>query len=191
MGKFKKGHLMYAGVEKGWFKKGHKLSYGKGRSLETRKKISQARKKLGVAKKENNPMYGKTHSLEARIKISDSKKGIIPWNKGLKFMAGDKNPNWKGGIADKLNILRHTPVYYEWRKKVYDRDNYECQICAVKGNGKNLNANHIKRFIDFPEYRYEVENGITLCVNCHRKMVTGHEKEWESYFNFNILTRSL
>lgn len=189
--KFQKGHLMFAGVEKGWFKKGYKGRLGIKHTQKTKDRLSKIRKELGIAKGENNPMYGKNHSGETRSKISASRKGRMPWNKGISFMAGDKNPNWKGGITNKLNILRHIPEYYEWRKLVYERDNYECQICGVKGNGKNLNANHIKRFVDNPSLRHEPNNGITLCVECHRKMVTGHEQEWESYFNFNIEMRMI
>ena len=190
MAKFKKGHKMYKGVEKGWIKKGQKLRLGIKHTKESKEKLSRTRKTLGIAKGEKNNMFGKTHSLEARRKIAESKKGKIPWNKGAKFLVGDKNPNWKGGIANKLNILRHTPEYYEWRKLIYKRDNFECQICGTKGNG-NLNANHIKRFVDYPDLRHEPNNGITLCIRCHREIVTGHETEWESYFNFNIEVRRL
>ena len=118
-----------------------------------------------------------------------SRKCKKVWNKGISFMAGNKNPNWKGGIANKLNVLRHTPEYSEWRMSVYRRDWFECQICGDT-SGK-INANHIKRFVDYPELRYKTSNGITLCVDCHRKRVTGHELEWESYFNFNLEARGI
>lgn len=36
-------------------------------------------------KGEKHPMYGKKHKLESRIKISNAKKGSIPWNKGKKL----------------------------------------------------------------------------------------------------------
>lgn len=64
--------------------------------------------------------------------------------------------------------IRTSPEYNEWRRKVFERDDYTCQICGQRG-GK-LNAHHIKRFADFPEKRCELSNGITLCERCHKNI---------------------
>ena len=53
-----------------------------------------------------------------------------------------------------------------WRKKVFERDNYTCTQC---GKGGKLQAHHIKRWADYPELRFDVSNGQTLCVGCHSK----------------------
>lgn len=83
---------------------------------------------------------------------------------------GENSHFWKGG-ATKLNrIERARSAYKEWRKQVFIRDNYTCQKCGIKnGNGKSiyLHAHHIKGFADYPESRLDVNNGITLCKNCH------------------------
>lgn len=63
---------------------------------------------------------------------------------------------------------RSNKKYKEWRKAVFERDSYVCQHCFAKGG--ELNAHHIKTFKDFVELRYEVSNGLTLCLKCHREV---------------------
>lgn len=117
----------------------------KQQSEETRKKIS-------------NSMKGVKKSLEMRAKLSMRKKG----------------PNslhlWKGGITEQNRIIRQSFEYRLWRTQVYERDNYTCQVCLVRG-GK-LNADHIKPFCDYVELRFDLDNGRTLCEGCHRNTPT-------------------
>ena len=65
-------------------------------------------------------------------------------------------------------IIRNSGDYSNWRNSVFERDEYTCQYCGQIG-GK-LNAHHIKKFADYPELRLDLENGITLCASCHRKL---------------------
>ncbi len=95
---------------------------------------------------------------EVRKKISESKKG-------------ERNPNWKGGISPINNIIRNSAEMRLWRKAVFTRDNYTCIWCGARnGNGKNiiLQADHIKPFADYPELRFAIDNGRTLCIECHK-----------------------
>lgn len=57
--------------------------------------------------------------------------------------------------------------YHEWRLGVYERDDYTCQQCFKKG--VFLNAHHIKSWAEYPQYRFDIENGVTLCAPCHTK----------------------
>ena len=80
-------------------------------------------------------------------------------------MRGDGCHFWKGGANSENDTLRHRREYKDWRNSVYERDNYTCQCCGVRGG--NLNAHHINQFSAYPEIRYDVNNGITMCENCH------------------------
>lgn len=62
---------------------------------------------------------------------------------------------------------RHSTKYKAWRLAVYRRDDYTCCRCGARG--VRLNAHHIKGYAHYPELRYEVSNGITLCEECHKK----------------------
>lgn len=86
-------------------------------------------------------------------------------------MRGDGNRFWKGGINGESDTLRHRREYKDWRKSVYQRDNYTCQCCG--SHGDRLNAHHINQFSDYPDLRYDVNNGITLCENCHDSTKNG------------------
>lgn len=71
---------------------------------------------------------------------------------------------------------RNSPSYAYWRKKVFDRDDYTCALCGQRGG--ELNAHHIKPYAKYPEDRFKLENGITLCKKCHRKVHKEKNIEW-------------
>ena len=73
--------------------------------------------------------------------------------------------NWKGGISSENAILRNSAEYKEWRKSVFDRDNYTCQKCFT--SGAVLNAHHIKHWAKYKDIRFDINNGLTLCKPCH------------------------
>lgn len=56
--------------------------------------------------------------------------------------------------------------YIQWRKAVFERDNYTCQCCGDNVGG-NLNAHHISSYTNDKDNRTNVDNGITLCDKCH------------------------
>jgi gas vesicle protein len=79
----------------------------------------------------------------------------------------EKNSNWKGGVKSENQVGRHTVKYNEWMTEVFIRDKYTCQHCGQIG-GK-LNSHHILRWSAHKDKRFDVSNGLTLCVDCHRK----------------------
>jgi hypothetical protein len=71
--------------------------------------------------------------------------------------------------------------YQKWRTKVYRRDNYKCQMPGCDHKTKRLNAHHIRRWADSPNLHFSVDNGITLCWKCHKK-ITGNEDLYANVF---------
>jgi len=84
-----------------------------------------------------------------------------------KHKTNENSKNWKGGITSETKKIRASEDYNNWRKLVYARDNWTCQHCFIKQ--KYPVAHHIKTFKDYPELRFEVDNGMTLCRSCHKK----------------------
>ena len=74
-----------------------------------------------------------------------------------------------------MKSFRERPEYEEWKRRVKERYNNTCQLCGHKGN---IHAHHIKPVSEYPELAFDVDNGITLCGNCHAKY-RGREDELE------------
>lgn len=144
--------------------------FGKCHSEETKRKMSEARKGRVNSREsiEKNRIAntGKKRTPEQRAKISKALAGQKrPWH------AGENNPNWRGGKTEESKIIRCSLEYRQWRTAVFERDNYLC-IIGGKEHGNKLNADHIKPFATHPELRFAVDNGRTLCEECHRKTET-------------------
>lgn len=137
----------------------------KGRSITWAEKIGAAGRKRKA-------------SAETRAKISASRIRLkfVPCNKGKRKSThpnditwgkkGSEHWNWKGGISSENIRLRQSSEYKAWRDAVFVRDNWTCQKCGKRGG--ILEADHIKLFSQYPELRFVVDNGRTLCKTpCH------------------------
>jgi len=122
---------------------------------------------------ENNghPMNGKKHSDETKQKMSINRR-----HKNC----GVNHHNWNNGITRLYKNIRELVKRRHWGDYVFEKDNYTCQICNQIGY--ELNAHHIKSFSKIIEENnikslddaydcvmlFDINNGITLCVDCHR-----------------------
>lgn len=136
-------------------------------------------------------MPKKVLSEEHKRKIGDAHRGMKrPASLGIRLREiykGKPNPHakgakshfWKGGITPKNQAIRCSANYKNWRVSVFERDNYTCQVCGDRG--VYLEADHIKPFSEFPELRFEVSNGRTLCKPCHKKTDTyANKQRWKN-----------
>ncbi len=84
---------------------------------------------------------------------------------------GEFSPFYIHGLwrinAKERDIIKATAEYKKWRKMIFERDEYTCRMCGLEGG--MLHADHIKSFLSYPKLRLNVDNGRTLCVQCHKK----------------------
>lgn len=91
-------------------------------------------------------------TMENRIKSSCRQRGIAI-------------EDFEGFATTEQHMARNNTYYKEWVRNVFQRDNYTCQCCGKRGG--NLNAHHLYNFAEYEDLRYDVENGITFCEECH------------------------
>lgn len=137
------------------FKKGNhpKTEFKKGVRISPRTEFKTGHKTWNEGKK---GLY--SLSKIAKKKISEANLGERHWN-------------WKGGITKENIKIKNSIEFRLWREAIFARDNWTCQRCEVKGG--RLRPHHIKNFSQYPELRFAIDNGITLCKECHREF---HEK---------------
>ena len=96
------------------------------------------------------------------------------WLKPYQFKIGNNSnpkgrprlPGNEGKYRKPNDKPRHTKEYKLWRLAVFERDNNKCIWCE---SNIRLEADHIKPWKDYPELRFAIDNGRTLCHECHKK----------------------
>ena len=149
-----------------------------------------AKSKIGENGK--NWQGGKPECLDCKVTLVGYKQKRCRSCSNI-FRSGENNSAWKGGITPLVRSIRTMMKYNEWRKSVYERDNYTCQECKLVGVA--LNADHIKPFSKMVRQSkvssikeagacrelWDIDNGRTLCVDCHKKTDTFGYKSSMSY----------
>ena len=183
-------------------KKGHKMT------SEQRQRISDAKKgtksplkgmfRSGIGEK-LCPTCDSWYKCDSRIgdrrwrkQTFCSKSCALKGNvRTLGKNLGETNGSWKGGIADVNISIRMSYPYTQWRKAVFERDKWTCQMCGV--SGVKIHADHIEAFavlmrkhgIDSVQSAlicaelWDTNNGRTLCVPCHKTTDTYAGKVWK------------
>ena len=64
----------------------------------------------------------------------------------------------------------------KWSNYIRIRDGKICQCCLNKYETRDLQAHHIKPKKDYPEFAYDLDNGITLCRDCHLGVIHSDDR---------------
>ena len=139
-GMSRRGKSVVYNTGRTWFKKGQK-PWNKGKKMGKHFGEIVRRRQLG-----------RKTPITVRLKMSEAHKKRFK-NKRIKT---EQNLAIRKGIETRL-----------WRESVFARDNFTCQKCKERGG--RLIAHHILNFSQYPNLRFAIDNGITLCVECHRK----------------------
>ena len=139
---------------------------------EVRNRIRQTLILKGIRPPNIRGMKLRPRSEEHRMKIGERNKG-------------EKCPFWKGGRTQLVRAIKNSYEYKNWRKRIFERDNYSCTICGDRG-GIEIVPDHIIPFSAILyEYKidsvqkalscsrlWDISNGRTLCHPCHRETPT-------------------
>jgi len=144
----------------------------------------------------NKSQVDKKRDKSVCLKISISSFGKIPWNKGLnkdidnrlipvgeaaslfhknktltiehrQKICESHKKRWEDKeLVTPINKqIRKSIEYKIWRELVFKRDKYTCNKCKTVGG--NLHPHHILNFSKHKNLRFDVNNGVTLCIKCH------------------------
>lgn len=101
---------------------------------------------------------------------------------------GENHPLYDFSMSDEERFERRRDTEYRsWRKEILKRDNYECQCCG-KDDGA-MCSHHIYNYKDYKHMRTEINNGITLCEECHLEFHSIYKRRYNNlnqlveYFN--------
>lgn len=141
---------------------------------------------------------GIPRSQETRKKISNFQKGK-KWRLGIKgsekqkewmrmHMKGKNNPNWKGDKYSE-NYRERRRIQKIIQNKVFQRDNYTCQMCFNQGG--ILHVDHIQPFSEYIEGRFDMNNLRTLCRSCHYLVTFNKPMPTNSKWGISFMKREV
>lgn len=130
---------------------------------------------------------------EHKKNISKACKWRIPWNKWKKWLqvawnkwikhekvSWEKNFNWKWWITPERNAIRQSLEYKIWERSVIELWDFTCAKCNSKLKRYRLVAHHILNFSSNEDVRFNINNWITFCKDCHKDF---HKIYWKKNNN--------
>ena len=103
-----------------------------------------------------NRLWKKERASDVKLIHSDGSAEIIPVS------------SHKPQLAQFPDIIneRDNERYAEWRAAIIKRDRRTCALCSSK---EWIQVHHVIRWADDPSKRYDLRNGVCLCIPCHTK----------------------
>lgn len=149
---------------------GNKSHTGEKHTEEYKKRMSKATK--GIPKSE-----------EMKIKVKNALTGKPKSEEHKRKLQGENNWRWNPNRKEVFENCggRSNTEYKWWSKTVKNRDGNKCCIDDKNCSGKIV-AHHILGYAEYPELRYEINNGITLC-HFHHPRKKEDERKNVGYFN--------
>lgn len=98
------------------------------------------------------------------------------------YARGHKHHRWKENKSNEYRQnTRNSIDYFNWRNNVNLLYKNHCAIC---NKSNNLVAHHLFNFKDYPELRYNIDNGVLLCEFCHNFFHKIYGKRNNTVFQF-------
>lgn len=146
----------------------------RNRDLSSAGRSYWRKKGLEIPKRKPGPKPGSRQAIASRLKRSVSMRKYLFDVRSI--------------AREQKERIRKSFIYRFWRESVFARDNYTCQHCGARnGNGSevHLQAHHKKSYAKFPSFRFDINNGQTLCEKCHSIITrtqmlrnkNGHQRE--------------
>lgn len=140
------------------------------------KHSDETKAKMRAIKLDRLSRLGYINTPEIRAKISSTLTGRKNPAHSLRMRgrSGPSSPRWINDRTQLKTDRRHAydTRYREWMFKVKTRDGWKCKIADTNCSGR-MEAHHILTWRDFPELRYQINNGITLCQHHHPRTRVG------------------
>lgn len=127
------------------------------------------------------------HPYEIKeISLDSVRGGHECFECAIEKISGENSVHYKHDKTeeDREKDRRLDPEERHWRIKVFQRDNFTCQYCK-KYSRDNINAHHKDGYNWCLDRRYDITNGVTLCIECHKKFHTiyGYGDNTEEQYN--------
>jgi len=145
-----------------------------------RKTIEKFKKEVKDLVGDEYTVLGEYINTDTKIKVKHTECGneyeVTPNN----FLKGKRCPkcaiktgieanNYRGYLSKEhreRNRLSLKHSLHRWRTSVIERDNYKCIICEEKDK---LEVHHLDGYHWCKSRRYDIDNGVTLCSECHKE----------------------
>ncbi|MGE7840748.1 HNH endonuclease [Lysinibacillus sp. NPDC093712] len=125
---------------------------------------------------------------QGKIRFNDMQKGVKCRDCSNKYLSelfsGENHHNYNHDLSEEERLDKRSYTEYRlWRNQVYERDDYTCQCC--KDRGYSIVAHHKDGYHWCKERRTDMDNGVTLCEDCHLLFHTLYGRKNNTEYQYN------